>query len=332
MLSDEEREYYVTTDYTYDDACATNPPVKRLDQCTLLFTYDGETWQVKVIDKLISERHPLATNIKFFKFAAACSLTQQPNDKMPGFRILKKKYKMLEGVEINYDHWPDYMTVCEEALSPVDPASTRTFLKFLLHLPTYLSDAYTMSKVKSGWESAGLYPYNPQHILNYWPNAATLTGEQSDGILDAISKLTATAKPGFLSDHDVITVINPFLPTDITEEYLAKPAEDRVAFNRWRCVLANGEGTIQKRKQNSSSQANPAIKRRKSGATKITVDTKFKCDVISCKSAYVGEEPCKCTHLYYNREQCQKRNNWFCEHHAPHNNHRNCKVVSPSSD
>ncbi len=90
-------------------------------------------------------------------------------------------------------------------------------------------------------------------ILQQWPGFANLTTEQAVALLEIIqTKLTPHAKlNGFLEDEMIYDAIFPILPQELDAEMYQR-AKTKVlpnAFNRWRSVWIDHDGTINQRKK-----------------------------------------------------------------------------------
>ena len=220
-----------------------------VDNSDLVIAFDGEQFQIKAITEYCAdeENNP---HIQWFKLAAMCSNTSQPNDKMPSFRIIKNLTNKLYGkrhcVTVSEQPSP-YFQCCTSLFNEVPKASRRTFLRFLQYLPAFLSNAYTIDHISSGWSRSGLYPYDNRKILEYWPRFSSLSESESEGIIDSPPALTRQgAAVGFLTDNEVSQEMEHFLPDDI---FITTKDLQTYPINRWRAIWFNAEGTIARRKQ-----------------------------------------------------------------------------------
>ena len=208
-------------------------------------SFDGETNQIRAINSCIDD--PRNNKIEWFKLAASCSMTSQPCDKSPSFRIMKAKARSKNGELV-----PDgttknltYMKQFEEIVKGVDKASRRTFNKFIYYLPEYLSGAFSHDHIKSGWQSSGLYPSDPVRILQYWPNFVDLSEEKINDLLQAVKELTVIGiTKGYVDDDDVIKATGHIIPPSAELFNFVE-----YTFNRWRAAWMNNTGTMERRKQ-----------------------------------------------------------------------------------
>jgi hypothetical protein len=118
---------------------------------------DGEYNQTYVlmndvkIDNLIK-----SYGYELMKLAAACSKTQQPNDKMRSFMILHQLYRSTKYLNMVMSHVvrPSSMDPVDIILGNVTTSSKRTFSTLSL----ILSTAYTESIILDGWRKTVLAP------------------------------------------------------------------------------------------------------------------------------------------------------------------------------
>jgi hypothetical protein len=201
-----------------------------------VIAFDGEQFQIKAITEAINDL--LYGKIEWFKLAAMCSALSQPNDKMVSFRMLKFLTKGIYNKRTRVfisDQTSPYVTSCENLLKELPKASRQTFLLFLTYLPTFLSEAYTMSRISEGWHKSGLFPYNPAKILSYWPLYRDLTADTTQGIRNIIPNLVVRGRSiGFLTDDEVKQEISHLLPESCLPVY-----KDLQTYpvNRWRCMV-----------------------------------------------------------------------------------------------
>jgi len=159
-----------------------------------LLTLDGELEQINYIMDYVAPRARIK-NIEFFKFAAACSLSQQPNDVMKGFSIIKCLEKSRRYDEsVSKPQWHDAFAEWLKKKKLFTAASRHTILRFMWNLPSILSDAYTRHRVQEGWIKTGLMPYKPDVILGHWPFHKHLTAKERTSLKQAVLQLSRIAK------------------------------------------------------------------------------------------------------------------------------------------
>lgn len=227
-----------------------------------IITFDGEQFQMEAIVKLGGDTRYI--RLERFKLPAMCSAFTQPSDKMVGFKMVKAMQKKVNGeVTSIYVHNEKtaYVSSCEQIVACLEASSRRTFLKFLLHLPRYLSSAYTTERVMDGWHKTGLYPYSASKMLSYWPKFKDITDANANGLMGAIDALAIIAgQQGYLPDETIRAHILAFLPPECLPNQREKPLED-YPLNRWRATWLNAPGTIARwRKRLADKAAEAAAK------------------------------------------------------------------------
>lgn len=169
----------------------------------MVLTLDGELEQ---IDYILANVAPLKPSIVFVKFCGACSSSQQPNDNMRSFGILKKLEQKYSQVEegVNKSKMIEKLEWSMTKRKILAPSSRATLLRFLRHLPSILSIAYTMPTVLHGWERTGLVPYNAENMLRFWPFNDFLTAKEREAFLDKSRLLVSTAwEKGYVPESDL---------------------------------------------------------------------------------------------------------------------------------
>jgi hypothetical protein len=235
-----------------EDEKKLNDEARQLLQTTrYVMTFDGEHFHLQAMLRIGTESDKDKERYKSlekFKLPAMCSAFTQPNDKMAGFRVVKAMQRQTNG-QTQLFHVVDerslYFTNCESIVAGIaDAASRRTFLKFLQHLPRFLSTAYTVDNITKGWAMTGLWPRDNSKMLEYWPKYGELTRDQCEGILQAIEDLSPVfAAQGYIPDAQILEKIDPHLPEDCYVRERAKILQD-YALNQWRATWLNAEGTI----------------------------------------------------------------------------------------
>jgi len=120
---------------------------------------------------------------EWLKFAAACSLTQQPCDRARSFNIIRSFIANKEGRELVFEQRPSWMWKVQPILDRMKASSQRTFNDFFLRLPALIEKAFAPGIIQEGWRKSGMYPYNPVTILKHWPLYEFLDQSQVEEIL-----------------------------------------------------------------------------------------------------------------------------------------------------
>jgi hypothetical protein len=185
-----------------------------------VLTFDGAHEQ---IDAVLSEdvaEWCIEHNIALFKWAAACSLVQQPNDVSRCHKILhrlfaspKYLYQPVKKESIRTCLYP--VIAMLNSLPKLAKDSKLTFTKFFCNLHDILHDAFRPEVVRRGWADAGIYPFSVEQIMSGWNHGATKTNKSwamlepayKQFCLIAISKLKEEALSGRLLDDIIEDVV-----------------------------------------------------------------------------------------------------------------------------
>jgi hypothetical protein len=139
-----------------------------------ILTFDGANETIEAIMKSRIAEECLIANITLLKWAAACSMTQQPNDVSKCHAILHKLFKTYPYSKVP-KHFPTEMMPAITIMKKLKmtAASRLVFQIFFCHLQDILSQAFTRAVVQRGWATAGIYDvatggYNPEMIMRGW--------------------------------------------------------------------------------------------------------------------------------------------------------------------
>lgn len=166
-------------------ALPQSPPAKP----RIIITLDGEETHLQamftcVIDNGVAK----AEGIEVIKFAASASKIQQPCDVSPCYRALKQEKKLPQSTTTAV-----YTPMLSACLAGIPPASQRTFITYLSHLPSMLSKCFHERNVKKGWEVSGLWPFNQEQILSQCRSWKLLSAKSARIIRAALPALTEYA-------------------------------------------------------------------------------------------------------------------------------------------
>jgi len=244
-----------------DDTDGGDPALSKVncdkENLRTVMTLEGELPQINCVMDTLAKSY-LEDQIEYLKFSASCSSTQQPNDKMRSFKIVKICEKnMRYDTNITKPKWLPFVenTLTKEGL--LDLASRKSIVNFLHHLPSILSKAYVMKTVQDGWIKTGLFPLV---ILSNWPNYKSLDKEQSLKLLDAIKDLSVKARDhGQLTEEimesKLISIIGRSIDHVMIEEEKQKREEgnrkglNEKPINYGRCMWLNNENFIEHQKK-----------------------------------------------------------------------------------
>jgi hypothetical protein len=183
-------------------------------------TFDGAHEQIESVLSADVAEWCIEHGIALFKWAAACSLVQQPNDVSRCHKILhrlfasaKYLYQPVKRENIRTCMLP--VIAMLNSLPKLAKDSRLTFTKFFCNLHDILHDAFRPEVVRRGWADAGIYPFNVEQIMSGWNHGAMqqnkswqmLEPEYKKFCLIAIEKLRDPARSGQLLDALIENVI-----------------------------------------------------------------------------------------------------------------------------
>jgi hypothetical protein len=196
------------------------PVVDHVNLPRAVLTFDGAYEQIEAVLSSDIAEWCVEHNIGLFKWAAACSLVQQPNDVSRCHRILHRlfassKYLYAPVKKENIKTCMLPVIAMLNSLPKLAKDSKMTFTKFFCNLHDILHDAFRPDVVRRGWEDAGIYPFDVERIMSGWNHGATqvnkswekLEPEYKRFCLIAIGKLRVLARSGQLLDDVIENVI-----------------------------------------------------------------------------------------------------------------------------
>ena len=103
-----------------------------------------------------------------FKFAAATTMVEQPNDVGHCHKAIKAFYKGKKYSEIHNWEIPAYLMGFDLKLAAagMDSSSIKSYSKGLSLLETCLSKTCTIPMIKEGFKISGIYPVDMPAILS----------------------------------------------------------------------------------------------------------------------------------------------------------------------
>jgi len=162
-----------------------------LENMPLVLCFDGQFNQVDAIINSLLHKHE--DRVRFHKWAAACSLIEQPNDTG---RCHKFWHAYFSGSHFRYDEITPENE--DKSLLPLkrhmidagmEPASVSIFYKFMQHADESVDQIFTLRNNKTGWRVAGLYPRNYRRIMTGWTGWEGLEESQKVRVLAFITEL-----------------------------------------------------------------------------------------------------------------------------------------------
>ncbi len=182
-----------------------------------MLTFDGAYEHIEAIMSGSLADYCRKHNIGLFKWAAGCSLVQQPADVSKCHKLLHayfKRPKFVYNVEVNRKK----LKRCfEPSMKVLDAhkanASTKnSFLRFFHHLPDALASAFVPQNIVEGFNVCGVYPFDVDKIMSGW-NPGGVGAKSCWGMLVdqeryyfrvAIESLSEIALAnGFVSDEEI---------------------------------------------------------------------------------------------------------------------------------
>jgi hypothetical protein len=182
-----------------------------------LLTFDGAYEHIEAIMSGSMADYCRKHNIGLFKFAAGCSLVQQPADVSKCHKLIHsyfKKPRFVYNVAVLRSNLKSSFQPVMNVLDRHKAKSlTKTaFIRFFHHLPDALHCAFLPCNVCEGFNVCGLYPFDVEKIMSGWNpggrNAKStwsrLLPSERAYFLVAIETLSEIAlAKGFVSDDDI---------------------------------------------------------------------------------------------------------------------------------
>ena len=161
----------------------------------IIFTLDGCWEQMNAVMKNLNKDF-LKNDCEAFKFAAASTMVQQPNDVGRMHCNMHAYYKSNKYLTEDYFRIPKVMVPMKEILlhSGLDPASFRTYWKALASLPDCLVKSCAPEVVVDGFKKSGIWPIDNNAIMSGWSGWSKLQSTVAAAVLQEIPKLAALAQ------------------------------------------------------------------------------------------------------------------------------------------
>jgi hypothetical protein len=259
-----------------DSADVFNSPSRpvRVEKSALpraLLTFDGANEQIEPIMRSSLGQVCRGQNIGLFKWAAACSLVQQPNDVSPCHKILHEhKQTYTEGRKM-----PGKFVWISGIMDKhkFAPGHKKTFTDFFASLEELLHNAFTPSAIRDGWRVSGAYSeehggidtdaimsgWNPgsRRENGCWENMSDLVRQDIRSTFERLAD-TGVAK-GEISDAEIESMkcasgktlkelFDQILGADVPDWMKIQPEDEHgnigVGVNLRRCILLSHEGWL----------------------------------------------------------------------------------------
>ena len=177
-----------------------------------------------------------------YKFAAASTMVEQPNDVGHIHKSLKKHFKGKKYSSIKTWEVPPYLIGFDKTLADagMDSGSLKTYWKALCHLETYLNKVCTIPMVKEGFRISGIYPIDNDAILSGWSGWSLCSKAIGDEVIELLPNLTAIVKVnGRVTDNEIEQCMGHLIEFDEDSR-----KADNCALNHGRCLWTNNEQVI----------------------------------------------------------------------------------------
>jgi hypothetical protein len=243
-----------------------------LNNLRLILSIDGEHFQLQAVDYFA--KLDKYSNLEFLKWAASCSFFQQPNDLMKSFVLTRKRSKQREGNAARTGIDSEiYFQAFQRILKGLPASSRNTYLKYFAECPADIQYAFSYTDIRSGWKKAGICPIDIVQMLCKWPSFAEITTAQGEGLVKIIEEklIPFARREGYIDDKTLYDAIATVLP-DLIDDEQYKRAQYKIlpqAFNRWKCVWINKDGTIRRRKEIAEAKLNSIASRRRKCSDEI---------------------------------------------------------------
>jgi len=204
-------------------------------------------------------------NIGLFKWAAGCSLVQQPNDVSKCHKLLHAFFKSARHLFQPEVKRSQLRSGYKQAMSVLDfhgasAESKATFQRFFFNLPSALQGAFMPDAVRKGYSDCGVWPFDIQRIMHGWnpggkrakSSWGMLDDQQKSLVLGGIMKLSVIAlEKGTVTDEEVdsciiddatgMTMEQLFADADVPDYMKCQINGNKInpgkGINRRRCIL-----------------------------------------------------------------------------------------------
>jgi len=171
-------------------------------------TMDGAYPQVnEILDGAVVLQVAAAEHIELIKWAAKCSLTMAAADVSPIHRNL---HSFFNSSRFNYSAEGNpsvgMLAFIRDFLQPsaIDTSSKKTYVAFLSHLETAVSQSITKKALDEGWQRTGVRPFDVAQILSGFSDWDNLPEATADTLLACAPHFQrVAAREGFVTDQHI---------------------------------------------------------------------------------------------------------------------------------
>ena len=196
-------------------------------------TFDGCWQQLNAVMTSLNSEFTVR-GYEAFKFAAATTFVEQPNDVGHCHKAIKgyyknKKYRRRE--EWNVPQYLEGFDITMESAG-LDSGSLDTYWKALCHLETCLSKVCTIPMIEEGFRVSGIYPVDNHAILSGWCGWSLCSKVKAEEIISLLPTLTEIVKiNGRVTDDEIEACMGHIIDFDPNTR-----KSNSCALNHGRCV------------------------------------------------------------------------------------------------
>ena len=157
--------------YSQNDGAADYTLQPGETEARAMLTFDGAYEHIEAIMGGSLADYCRKHNIGLFKWAAGCSLVQQPADVSKGHKLLHayfKRPRFVYNVEVNRKALKRSFQPSMKVLDhhKANAATKNSFLRFFHHLPDALASAFVPRNIVEGFSVCGVYPFDVDKIMS----------------------------------------------------------------------------------------------------------------------------------------------------------------------
>lgn len=204
---------------------------------------DGAYGQLNAQEtSLIPESVQKALCFIYVKFAAGCSMIQQPNDVGHMHRILKllfhsKKFRFGHTLDPEGVAWVQRKEILDKRLSG---PSFKTFWRCMCHLKLFRSKAFNEMNINHAWADAGILPFDPRIILSACPHFRKLNQLDADRVMECLPRFAELVETkGMVEETDYKTLLGEIANADNCGERNGKPLNDMTTSRQRATVVSH---------------------------------------------------------------------------------------------
>ena len=222
----------------------------------LIVTFDGCWQQLHAVMTRLNAKFT-ERGYKGFKFAAASTMVEQPNDVGHCHKAIKSYYRGDKYRDSTDWEIPAYLKDFDTTLTNagMDNGSQKTIFKALCHLELCLSKVCTIPMVKEGFRISGIYPVDVHAILSGWSGWSLFNKDKAEELVNLLPTLTNIARlNGKVTDSEIEECMGHLMQfEDDTRK------QDGCAMNHGRCLWTNNETVVTTYKNKAAAEDQKAV-------------------------------------------------------------------------